>query len=276
VDESLAITCGAFGTCASPAFTAAVSFDELINRGGPNDAMIARFQAYIAARFPSRLPDVFVCTHPVAICRLFMAAANQSIIVLYQAVFLEFTAADVQALLRDYLVLAADPRHVLLANNRYHQAEAKLLTGYEPRYMPNLCRYTKTDYAPRKVSPYLVQISRSVAPQPISAAVLQNVYAEYTKANECPNSLRFRDFTGFSSFNEYFEDVSAVVYFPYTVSLMSAFEVNIMTVKFIEVFLLLASLSFVSSPFSQLLRPLSDLWHGGANFYSRARVCSLP
>ena len=280
VDESLATTCNSFDTCASAEFkAAAISFQELISGGGhSNAATLVRFQKYIEARFPSRLPDVFVCTHPVAICRLFMAAANRSVIVLYQAVFLEFTATDVQALLRDYLALAADPRHVLLANNRYHQAETLLLTGHEPRYMPSLCRYTRTEYIPRKLPPFVVQISRSTTfPQPITAAVLEGAYTEYVKTNECPKNIRFRDFIGFTSFREYFQDVSAVIYFPYTVSLMSAFEVRgEYNTKLWRKVLSASPLSENSLLSFLAFSPLSDLRHGGANFYSWARLCSVP
>jgi hypothetical protein len=152
-----------------------------------------------------------------------MSVADQSVIVVYQAVFLEFAVTDVQSLLRDYLAIASDRKHVVLSNNRHHQVETSLLTGYTPLYMPSLCRYTNASYIPGKAIPHIIQIARSRSSQPVSAAMLEAAYAEYNRADSCPNRLVFRDFAGFTTYTE-FMDISAVLYFPYTVSLMSAFE----------------------------------------------------
>lgn len=222
-DESLALTCGDFGTCASAEFKeAVVSFDEMMN-GGPNDAMIARFHAYMDKRFGLHPPDVMVCTHPVAICQLFMRWVDKGvIIVLYQAVFLEFLVTQKQPLLAEYLRLMNNPVHAVLANNLYHQAEALRLTGREPRFLPSLCRYTRAAFVPDKPAPYIVQLSRNGA---ASAATYQALHADFKNTTTmCKNDLVFRDFVRFSSYKD-FEDVSAILYFPYTVSLMSHFEV---------------------------------------------------
>lgn len=215
-DESLAATCGNCGTCASAEFRAVVSFDEMLNDGGPSDAMRARFYDYIQARFPAGPPDVFVCTHPVTLCRLFMPWANVSTIVAYQAVFVEFLANPVQPFLRDYLHLASSPaRHVLLANNRYHQAEAKWVTGHEPIFMPSLCRYTRVSFVPRKAPPYILQLSRGSA---VDAATLRVEHAAFAAAHGCAHAVEYRDFASFTSFADAFSTISAVLYFPYTVS----------------------------------------------------------
>ena len=164
VDESLAVNCASFGTCASDAFKAAVSFDDVVLNGGVNDAMIARFDAYIARRFGASPPNVMVCAHPSALCQLFLswAANGGTSVVLYQAVQLEFTIntpVSQQAWLEVYMRLAGSPRNAVLANNLYHQAETLWLTGHKPVYLPSLCRYTHATYVPGKPRPYSIMLA---------------------------------------------------------------------------------------------------------------------
>jgi hypothetical protein len=54
---------------------------------------------------------------------------------------------------------------------------------------------------------------------------IQAQFDAYKQTHTCENrDATFRHHRGFSSFKE-FEDLSAVLYYPYTVSLMSAFEI---------------------------------------------------
>jgi hypothetical protein len=145
VDESQAVTCSFFGTCATSEFQRA-DLLHWIFRESVTDAMLEWFRAYITARFGSLPPDVMVCAHPVNLCRLFIPwADNGTRVVAYQAVYLEFTnnRHTLQPFLRDYLHLARNPSHAVLANNLYSQEETKWLTGFRPTYLPSLCRYTR-------------------------------------------------------------------------------------------------------------------------------------
>ena len=86
--------------------------------------------------------DGVVCSHPAALCEAWLPF-NKSLLVLVTT-NLELareSPARWEAWLRTIVAMAAAPRVVLAANNRYDQEYVRHFTGVQPLYLPTLADY---------------------------------------------------------------------------------------------------------------------------------------
>ena len=210
-DFSLAWQCKWYGTCADGNFTRILSTEDIL--AGAPDAAVTRFYDHFASDPRMKEVDLFLCTHPVNGCRVFYPF-NKTIVAV-AAVPVSFTAPNKPQFVAEFRRLAADDRNVVGANNRYHQAEILSQTGVLVHYLRSHALYNTAEYdRSRKPSGKFI-VART--PTPIGATDIQRAYdAAYG------GELRFVNFQGGGI--EAYAAYDAVIYFPYTFSLMTFFE----------------------------------------------------
>ena len=228
IDKSLSVYCHFADppTCASEIFKSTVlSFDDIIqNRPAGRD----RFAQYFETLMKQTPVDIVVCTHPMSGCQIYVPFADRVSIIAYQAVPLTAflpTAREKNVFFQEYMAWSKDSRHLLLVNNKYHQEQTFYETGYRPTYLRNVCAYTRHKSQPVSFEPHLrtILIGRKPSEASASARALQGALERYKASAPCNYNIQFMDYHGHSGFS-FLENISAIVYYPYTVSLMSFFE----------------------------------------------------
>ena len=173
-----------------------------------------------------------LCSHPAALCEVWLPF-NKSMLLLVTT-NLELARENPErweSWLRTLVAIAAAPRTVVAANNRYDQAYVEHFTGVRPLYLPTLASYVTARYrgggARKRGRPFLLwrahhEMGRTLLAELGSAAPdvairgLDQVYpgGAYGKGYQFSDLARH----------------PGVVVVPYTKSVMSFFELYRMNV----------------------------------------------
>jgi len=216
----------------------------------PNKLRRDFFEAYKADPEMARV-DLFICSHPVANCELYMPF-NRSII-LYPTTRLEFGRNDDNIAWRERFMdkkhnpirwrqwlsnvhaIASNPRNVLAANNIYDALYTTYFTGLPVAYLPSWCGDASETYVPSRPE-ILIGPSRdnlddrckSWNCQPWEHPMMQALTTAMTSHRQRSGHdyriVRTRDMYPQFSY-EQISQHPAMIIFPYQISVMTIFEV---------------------------------------------------
>ena len=96
--------------------------------------------------------DAFLCHHAAGLCELFMAFGKPMVVVVSTRYEIgRHKPVAWKEWNKNLIDIAANPRNVIAANNRYDAEYVKYFTGLkEVPVIPNFCSYTKVTYKPTK------------------------------------------------------------------------------------------------------------------------------
>ena len=233
IDESLSGHCHLKKTCSKD--LKVITKQNGIDLGRcPNKLRRQFFETY---KRDARLRgvDAFLCHHAAGLCEVFMPF-NASLVVVASTRY-EIGRHDAgrwRAWNENLKAIAAHPRNVVAANNRYDAEYVKYFTGLKDvPVLPNYCGYTGATYAPAR-NQILVGPGRGVSNELFGmlrkAADRRRGACKASAANKalCGGGGSF-DFRRIRDLYPHFEysDLAAhpaVVLIPYQVSIMSIFE----------------------------------------------------
>ena len=215
IDKSLSGHCHLKKTCAKNI--------RVLNKGNgialgrcPNQLRRDFFSAYV--RDPAmKKVDAFLCHHAIGLCEVFMPF-NKSLIAVASTRF-EIGRHDAKRwkLWNNNLrAIAAHPRNIVAANNRYDAEYIKYFTGIKDvPVLPNFCAYTKVNYSPSKPE-ILIGPGRG-----INSKLFSELQGRAQKSRF--KFARIRDLYAHFEYSDLTKH-RAIVLIPYQVSIMSIFE----------------------------------------------------
>uniref|UniRef100_A0A7S2SSM8 Uncharacterized protein n=1 Tax=Rhizochromulina marina TaxID=1034831 RepID=A0A7S2SSM8_9STRA len=215
IDKSLSGHCHLKKTCAK-------NLRVLTKQNGislgrcPNNLRRDFFRSYVSDPQMTKV-DAFLCHHACGLCEAFMPF-NKSLIVVASTRYEIGRHEPKRWVLwnQNLRAIAANPRNVVAANNRYDAEYIKYFTGIQNvPVLPNFCAYTKVHYAPSK-DQILIGPGRGI----------KDVLHQELQKRAAKSSFRFARIRDLYPHFEYSDLVKhrAIVLIPYQVSIMSIFE----------------------------------------------------
>jgi hypothetical protein len=208
IDKSLSGACAVTQTCAK-------NLKVLTSANGisPSRRVMDRFVASYRSDPELRSADVVMCFHPAAMCELFMPL-NKALFVIATTRYEmgRESAATWLAWNANLKTIAADPRNLVAANNRYDAEYIRYFTGISAIILPSVIqmdeRYrgsTDTILIAPLHSPGATKLQAlAQASSPLVIPIAQKYPGRYTYIALC--------------------NVTAIVHLPYQLSTMSFFE----------------------------------------------------
>lgn len=222
IDKSLSGHCHLKKTCAKDIRVITKGNGIALGRC-PNQLRRDFFTSYVKDPVVKKV-DAFLCNHAIGLCEVFMPF-NKSLVAIASTRF-EIGRHDSKRwrLWNDNLrAIAAHPRNVVAANNRYDAEYIKYFTGIKDvPVLPNFCAYTNVNYAPSKPQ-ILIGPGRGIN---------EKLHRELQQRAARTN-LKFARIRDLYPHFEYSDLVKhrAIVLIPYQVSIMSIFEYYRMCVR---------------------------------------------
>lgn len=207
IDKSLSGHCHVTKTCAS-------DLKVLTRENGisPSTDVKRRFIQSYEHDMDMKTVDAVMCFHPSAMCELFMSFQKRLFVIATTRYEMgRETAVSWLSWNHNLKMIASDPQNVVAANNMYDARYIEYFTGIEPVVIPSWIhmkeRYTGT--------------SNDILVAPIHSEGAQAIWKSLKQT-----SVRFKDMKTKYTYYSYHQlcENTAIVHFPYQVSVMSLFE----------------------------------------------------
>ena len=226
LDRSLSAHCRITRTCGSDADLRVVDSENGMDLYDPT--LIRRFHEAYRNDAKMASVDAFVCFHPAAMCELF-APFNKSILVIASTRYElgRFGAQRWRRLNENLVRIAADPRNLVAANNRYDAEYIRYFTGIHASLLPSYCGYFAVSYRPSKFGYLLAPVRKSGFEKRFLLEFRGRIQDDEGNSYDATDldSLLTPLRTLYPNYR--YSDLAAhpgIVYIPYQVSVMSLFE----------------------------------------------------
>jgi hypothetical protein len=208
IDKSLSGACAQTDTCAKNL--------RVLNSGnGINPSMDVKRRFYDTYRYDAEMKraDAVLCFHPSAMCELFMELPPRKFVIASTRYEMGRHSPSEWTLWNENLKkIAADPRNIVAANNKYDAEYIRYFTGLDPVIIPSTIDMPDR-YAPEKKTFLLATVhgkhagtlTRQVARQFPTVLPMKTAY---------PGLYEYRDLCKHLG----------IVHLPYQTSIMSLFE----------------------------------------------------
>jgi len=193
-----------------------IELDTRKKNGCPNDIKRNFFNEY-ANDATFKNVDAFLCHHAMGLCEVFMGFGRPVVAVASTRYEIgRYGSTEWKEWNKNLVDIAANPRNVVAANNRFDAEYVKYFTGIKDvPVIPNYCGYTGATYNPTRPE-WLIGPGRGITPK----------LEEQLQQSSSSSSKTFKKIRDLYPHFEYTDLAShpAIVLIPYQVSIMSIFE----------------------------------------------------